>query len=99
MPAFFGERLLLALCDSPRAPSVSDWRALSAAERAAAFRPLPADATPEARAIRATCRWLLVPPDKTIRHLLPPPVTNAPSALFPDDVKVTVRRHAEGAEE
>ena len=142
VPAFFGERLLLALCDSPRAPSVSDWRALSAAERAArrwevrpasesgfrsgpklllhwdeppaapfladgspipaaAFRPLPADATPEARAIRATCRWLLVPPDKTVRHLLPPPVpaTNAPSAFFSDDVKVTVRRHAEGAEE
>ena len=141
-PAFFGERLLLALCDSPQGPSVSDWRALSAAERAArrwearpasessfrtgpklllhweeppdadflvrgspisaaAFRPLPVDATPEARAIRATIRWLLVPPDKTIRHLLPPPVpaTNAPSVFFSDDVKVTVRRHAEGAEE
>ena len=141
-PAFFGERLLLALCDSPQGPSVSDWRVLSAAERAArrwearpasessfragpklllhweeppdadfllrgspisaaAFRPLPVDATPEARAIRATIRWLLVPPDKTIRHLLPPPVpaTNAPSVFFSDDVKVTVRRHAEGAEE
>lgn len=142
-PAFFGERLLLAMCESPQDPSVVDWKALSAAEcaarrwevrpasgsgfrgspklllhweeppdagflergspiPAAAFRPLPADATPEARAIRATIRWLLVPPDKTVGHLLLPPAaaTDAPAARFPEDVvEISIRRRAEGAGE
>lgn len=141
-PAFFGERLLLAMLDSPQPPSVADWRTLSAAERAArrwevrpasesgfrngpqlllhweeppgadylvrgspipaaAFRPLPADASPEARALRATCRWLLVPPDKTVRDLvrpLPAAATNAPGTLFPHDIKVSGHRRAEVAE-
>ncbi len=54
---------------------------------AAAFRPLPADAAPEARALRATCRWLLVPPGRSVR----------PPARAFNEVTVTARRHAEGA--
>lgn len=55
---------------------------------AAAFRPLPADAAPEARALRATCRWLLVPPFRSVRP---------PASWAFNEVTVTARRHAEGA--
>jgi hypothetical protein len=90
-----GPCLLLHWDEPPTAPFLAEDSPLPAA----AFRPLPADATPEARAIRATCRWLLVPPGRSIRPLPShSAATNAPAARFTDDVKVIVRRHAEGAE-
>ena len=92
-----GPCLLLHWDEPPTAPFLAEDSPLPAA----AFRPLPADASIEARALRATTRWLLVPPAGSVRHFLPAPgsATNAPAALFPDGIKVTVRRHAEGAEE
>ncbi len=94
-----GPCLLLHWDEPPAAPFLAEDSPLPAA----AFRPLPADASPEARALRATTRWLLVPVARSthswiLRHG-PAFATNAPAALFPDDVKVTVHRHAEGAEE
>ena len=93
-----GPCLLLHWDEPPTAPFLAEDSPLPAA----AFRPLPADASPEARALRATTRWLLVPVARSVRSwaLLhgPAVATNAPAALFPDDVKVTVRRHAEVAE-
>ena len=93
-----GPCLLLHWDEPPAAPFLAEDSPLPAA----AFRPLPADASPEARALRATTRWLLVPVARSVRSwaLLhgPAAATNAPAALFPDDVKVTVHRHAEGAE-
>ena len=93
-----GPCLLLHWDEPPAAPFLTEDSPLPAA----AFRPLPADASPEARALRATTRWLLVPVARSthfwiLRHG-PAFATNAPAALFPDDVKVTVRRHAEVAE-
>ena len=94
-----GPCLLLHWDEPPTAPFLAEDSPLPAA----AFRPLPADASPEARALRATTRWLLVPVARSVRSwaLLhgPAAATNAPAALFPDDVKVTVHRHAEVAEE
>ena len=94
-----GPKLVLHWDEPPTEPLFGDGTPLPAA----AFRPLPADASPEARALRATTRWLLVPVARSthswiLRHG-PAFATNAPAALFPDDVKVTVHRHAEGAEE
>ena len=94
-----GPCLLLHWDEPPTAPFLAEDSPLPAA----AFRPLPADASPEARALRATSRWLLVPVARSthswiLRHG-PAFATNAPAALFPDDVKVTVHRHAEVAEE
>ena len=93
-----GPCLLLHWDEPPTAPFLAEDSPLPAA----AFRPLPADASPEARALRATTRWLLVPVARSVRSwaLLhgPAVATNAPAALFPDDVKVTVHRHAEVAE-
>ena len=92
-----GPKLVLHWDEPPTEPLFADGTPLPAA----AFRPLPADASIEARALRATTRWLLVPPAGSVRHFLPAPgsATNAPAALFPDGIKVTVRRHAEGAKE
>ena len=91
-----GPKLVLHWDEPPTEPLFADGTPLPAA----AFRPLPADASIEARALRATTRWLLVPPAGSVRHFPSghAAATNAPAALFPDDVKVTVRRHAEGAE-
>ena len=91
-----GPKLVLHWDEPPTEPLFADGTPLPAA----AFRPLPADASIEARALRATTRWLLVPPAGSVRHFPSghAAATNAPAALFPDDVKVTVHRHAEGAE-
>ena len=91
-----GPKLVLHWDEPPTEPLFADGTPLPAA----AFRPLPADASIEARALRATTRWLLVPPAGSVRHFLPAPgsATNAPAALLPDGIKVTVRRHAEVAE-
>ena len=94
-----GPCLLLHWDEPPAAPFLAEDSPLPAA----AFRPLPADASLEARALRATTRWLLVPVARSTHSWIllhgPAFATNAPAALFPDDVKVTVRRHAEVAEE
>ncbi len=89
-----GTKLLLHWDEPPEKPAFAEVAPLPPA----AFRPLPADAAPEVRAFRATCRWLLVPPGRSVR----PPVacgTNAPPARASNEVTVTARRHAESAEE
>ena len=79
-----GTKLLLHWDEPPEKPAFAEVAPLPPA----AFRPLPADAAPEARALRATCRWLLVPPFRSVRP---------PASWAFNEVTVTARRHAEGA--